>query len=71
MNGSKVIEEIRCLRMHLLPILDRLEELEKKLEKDGAVSTNPETTSHSKGKRLKVHYSRITKKQAYNQYLNK
>jgi hypothetical protein len=71
MSNKEAIKELRCLRMHLLPILQRMEVLEKKLEKNGAVSTDPETTSSFKDNKLNQQGKRTTKKQAYSKYLNK
>lgn len=56
--------------MHLLPMLQRMEVLEKKLDKNGAVSTDPETASSFKNKKKNQQGKRTTKKQAYNKYLN-
>lgn len=68
MSNKDAIKELRSLRMRLKPILQQIEDLEKELAKEGAVSTAPEPTP---GKKINQQGNRITKKQAVNKYLNK
>lgn len=67
MSKEEIKEQLRCLRMHLFETLQKVEDFEKKLERPGTVSTNPETTSSKKYSQGK----RTTKKTAYNKYLNR
>jgi hypothetical protein len=74
MSNKELVKELRCLRMHLVGFvvdekLKLIEQAERRLS-NGAVSTDPETTSVIKAKRGNQG-NRITKKQAYNQFLNK
>lgn len=69
MSNKKLINDLRCLRMHLLPILNDenkalLERVEESLKNPGPVSTVPALSSKSKLR------NRTTKKQIYEKYLN-
>lgn len=72
MSNKEFIKELRCLRMHLSPVLTAeklnvLLEAERRLTSSGAVSTVPvpsKVTKKSQGKRL-------TKKEIYNKYFYK
>lgn len=74
MSNKELTKKLRCLRMHLLPLmtdehLKTLEEAERRLENTGSVSTNPPPTS-SQIKKKNNQGRRITKSLLKNTLLN-
>lgn len=70
MSKPELIKKLRCLRMHLAPLLtsenlEVLEDVEREL-KNGGVSTHP---ANSPKKKKNNQGTRVTKKQIYNNYL--
>lgn len=67
MSDKKLINEFRCLRMHLAPLLtadkaELLQRVEERLKSPGSVSTGPALSSkRNQG-------TRKTKKQIFNKY---